>query len=184
MTTYRGIEISPKLAATKAQARNLIDLAAVLREVPPPKFDMSDFAVTTSSKAETFLSAHPKLKIASGSLNPRETLKLAAIDEKNICGTSCCAVGTAAFRGIGKPKEYHNFFDYAVGAFAAHEWSVRFDWLFGCSWDSYDNRPLGAAARILYLVETGDAPPNFRSPDSRWKPAYAKYRRHAIEAKP
>lgn len=197
MTTYRGITIHPDLSITKAQARNFIDLAAALREVPPPKFDMELYANSDieTKRAEDFLFSLPdrvRLKLTeddpwAGSrldMSPANMPLIAKLDPKNVCGTSCCAAGTGAYRGIGKPRKGEGYVEYSSRAFGAD--GIIWDWAFSSEWSGYDNTPKGAAARILYLIETGTVPAEYDHYSERnaLPNIYKPYRRHKIEPKP
>lgn len=68
------------------------------------------------------------------------------------CGTVGCAVGHGPYAGIPKlPDEIWP--DYAIRVFGIGQ--EDFAWCFSGSWDGVDNSPIGAAKRILWLLEKG-----------------------------
>jgi len=162
MYTYRGIEFfvptkvvdgyeSVLYSPTEARIKNLIDMAASLRKAPPPKFDMTnycDFDYSTNVEEKIRV-----LGFKDENLNPAQFFNSKTALE-NSCGTSACAIGTAAWNGIGKPHLYDDWEVYAYKAFGLGEgeiWSFIFDMV----WYYYDNTSEGAAARILKLVIDG-----------------------------
>lgn len=164
--TYRGIPFTvPKDSGeyrysyepTLKQIRNLIDMAAVLRGSPPPKFDMGNFAFLDYEYGDSRYEALPKsIKDAlsfAGNISSPVVVK--RIKEKNICGTSCCALGTAAYHGVGKITKDMNWNDYARAVFGLHNLHDLWHYLFSGGWNLIDNTPEGAAARILKLVTEG-----------------------------
>lgn len=85
----------------------------------------------------------------------REELKPNRIAES--CGTVCCALGEGARLGIGDPKNYLTWADYALTVFGirASSASPEWNWVFGGKWSRVDNSPRGASLRIFWMIEKG-----------------------------
>lgn len=196
--TYRGITFMlPKFkdpddpsysySISKKQCQNLIDLAAVLRDTPPPKFEMIWYGEFTRSYE---MSDSLRRRLASPR-TPRPYdiafMGKQGEDTAHLCGTSCCAVGTAAFYNIGNIRMTKNmgWGEFASRAFGCVESGIPYNALFNGDWHAIDNTPEGAAARILFfLIEGVGTEFKEESPSAVMKQlrdASAKYKSMPIE---
>jgi hypothetical protein len=82
---------------------------------------------------------------------------MAGEDYLDNCGTVACAVGHGPAAGIpmNESEAPGGWEMYARRVFGTPFFSGKFDYLFGPSWESIDNTPRGAAARIR-LVLSGE----------------------------
>lgn len=72
------------------------------------------------------------------------------------CGAVGCAVGHGPFAGIEKrPSEDWSGYSRRVFGFCQGTGDNYGDWCFGAAWDTTDNTPGGAAARIEWLLDRG-----------------------------
>lgn len=126
----------------------------------------------------------------------------------NICHSSACAVGHYAImcgcdyndKGINPDSEdfvdWGSFSEDFIGISQCGDEEVIWDWLFSCKWESSDNTPLGAVARIEHFLEhgvpkdfyTSATAPDAENPES-WHRQYGNHaisfylpRRQALEA--
>jgi hypothetical protein len=107
------------------------------------------------------------------------------------CGTVACAVGHGPAAGVAlNSNEKRRLAHWGTpGAIAWGEYSRRafysrpseFAFLFASDWAEFDNHHYGAAARIRYLLDRGDAPLSFRGyATSRIVELYAPYRKALV----
>lgn len=168
---YRGVSMNICLflsdIVTEENVRNLVDLADLLRKVPPPKFDMSSYAHVDLIQRNDEIASLKKLLPSFAEYGNPSPYEIFLIGENkglslHTCGTSCCAVGTAAFHGMG--KEYLKInpdidddngpgWDEYVNIVFGFSGGKVWDYLFSGDWGYEDNTPEGAAARILCLLQ-------------------------------
>jgi hypothetical protein len=111
-------------------AKNLRQLAAYLLNLPTEKFDMQDFCRDEHGE-----------KLA---LNVHE------------CGTIACAVGYGPAAGLPiSEADANDWLSYGRRVFGISPGSETWGWLFSGAWAWKDNTPVGAARRIVHLVEHG-----------------------------
>jgi hypothetical protein len=123
--------VGPELGLSTQQVLNLVTLAMYLRNLPDDytRFDMFSFY---DHKFYT-------------QTNPEDALSLA-----HSCGTVGCAVGHGPVAGVETyPGE--SWPQYTERCFIP-ESSPLFALLFDDSWQTKDNTPQGAAARIAYVL--------------------------------
>jgi hypothetical protein len=163
---YRGVSFTiPKIQKdgdggkiyhpTLLRIKNLLDMVVVLRQAPPPEFDMSCYAVIDDYDSDLDLSTyiHHSVQWGGNLAYPAAVTKMR--EEKNVCGTSCCALGTAAWHGIGKITRGMIWEEYSNKNYGLIYDTEIWTFLFHGEWASVDNTPEGAAARILKLVIEG-----------------------------
>lgn len=148
--TYRGITFTVNEDRHTLQHYiNLLDMAYFIQNSPPPEFDMSDYAVLDSG-ARTYLETAFDFYGVTPGPNKLRNLN----ESNNICGTSCCAIGTAAFHGVGGfDLDGMTWDDYSYEAFGFASFAATWDFLFNLVWARIDNTPEGAVARILSYVD-------------------------------
>jgi hypothetical protein len=164
--TYRGVSFKVPDAfgdpntveyykPTLKQIKNLIDMAAVIQNSPPPAFDMSTYAVLDSLYEND--ARYPKIVLdnVDGCRNVSLPAAVKSLKEVNVCGTSCCAIGTAAYHGVGKLTRHMDWETYSFETFGLTTFSNPWSFLFSMEWADVDNTPEGAVARILKLVIEG-----------------------------
>jgi hypothetical protein len=165
--TYRGISFTvPKIQKdveygekiyhpTLLRIRNLLDMVDALRSAPPPAFDMSSYAFIPDYRHITGIPAyvHENVEWVGNVQKPAVVTRLKG--EENICGTSCCALGTAAWHGIGKMTRSMTWEQYSEKNYGLNFEGELWDFVFSGNWYEIDNTPEGAAARILKLVIDG-----------------------------
>lgn len=71
------------------------------------------------------------------------------------CPTAACALGHAA---TIFPLEEKGWLSFGERVFEVNPCSREWDWCFSGTWDKFDNTPTGAAKRIQYLIDHGQAP--------------------------
>lgn len=175
--TYRGITFTrPKpfedyggdiFAPTVKQIHNLIDMAYVLQNSPPPEFDMGDFGVVNT---ELFNLLPERIRGDVGYpgavLDPQDLRNIQRTG--HVCGTSCCAIGTAAYHGVGKTRG-RDWATYSRETFGIHNDNI-WSYLFDGGWTEIENTPEAAVARILKLVIEGP-----EAVETAWDEFYPKY---------
>lgn len=121
---------------TTNQRTKLRKLANYLLSLPEDyeKFDMG-----------SFMDVEYGNKSSIGSIN-KNTL--------HTCGTSACALGHAPsiFR---VPKDCVDWWGLADYLFGLEDESEEWMWCFSGGWDQVDNTHIGAAKRILWLLDKG-----------------------------
>jgi hypothetical protein len=160
--TYRGITFTVPskydgFSPSLKRIENLLDMVVALRNSPPPAFGMANYAIVPLENygydnqlpdtVKEFLGYHGSVS------NPIHLSKIR--EEKNICGTSCCALGTAAWHGIGSMTRDMNWEEYSAKNYGMKFGSELWTFLFGGDWRYADDTPEGAAARILKFVTEG-----------------------------
>lgn len=122
---------------TPEQRENLAKLAAYLErpdEERRKRFGMAGYCATVDEEGHedkcVTLSHHP-------------------------CGAVACAVGNGPDAGV-EAKRGEAWWSYSRRAFCAGE--VEWRWCFTGLWSHCDNTPTGAAWRIRYLLQHGEAP--------------------------
>jgi hypothetical protein len=100
------------------------------------------------------------LRYGRGSLNVKDLKKFIAEAKKpNVCGTVACAAGHGIAAGIRMIKADDTEWDkYVERAFTQGNGEL-YAWLFGGSWEEWDNTPIGAAQRIYYFLQKKTSPP-------------------------
>ena len=96
--------------------------------------------------------------LASGGLKAR--FNMASYSEiiggqraETTCGAVGCAVGHAPFVSEDMFKiDNESWNDYCFRVLGVHAESVEWHWCFSAEWESWDNTPAGASARIKYLL--------------------------------
>jgi hypothetical protein len=160
--TYRGISFTVPsrcegFSPSLKRIENLLDMAAALRNGPPPAFGMANYARVLVDDEEIYNQFSDTVKEFlgyGGSVsNPINLTKIR--EEKNICGTSCCALGTAAWHGIGRMTRDMDWEQYSAKNYGMKFGSELWLFLFGGDWRYADDTPEGAAARILKFVTEG-----------------------------
>lgn len=130
---------------------NLLTLAqGLMRAVPPPTFDMTDFIAVPNPDYDA--------DVVDGwedETNPLQLESEFKLELYHECGTTACAVGHGPLFGIA-PVPYENWKDYMYRAFGVTMWDDEYEWLFSADWADTDNTPVGAAARIFYHLATGE----------------------------
>lgn len=123
------------------QRANLRKLADYLDTTEPQHFNMADY-----------------VRSARGVSCPVPTARVV-----HACSSVCCALGSGPRAGM-PAKEGENWATYGSRVFGlvSPTWYGRSlgqgyggDWCFAASWESTDNSPQGAAARIRYLLDLG-----------------------------
>jgi len=80
-------------------------------------------------------------------------------DSPDNCGAVCCALGFARRLFMPNRNEFeYNYDDYrtmGTALFSADSFGALYDWCFNGCWESIDNTPAGAAARIRYALKHG-----------------------------
>jgi len=166
--TYRGITfVRPKdyqgeawfqssFNPTLQQIKNLIDMAYAIQNSPPPKFDMSDFGSVDQDTLDYFQAKNISIMGMGWSGSVTDPIALKNIKKTgHICGTSCCAIGTSAWWGIGRLTPDMTWGEYSQETFGLEQNSNLWEFLFAGGWLYCDNTPEGAVARILRLVIEG-----------------------------
>lgn len=114
----------------------LAALADLLDTVEPDRFDMDDWYIDGGD----------------GGHDPHEATHL-----PHQCDTTGCALGWAVtlFPPLGD-EDFYAFGQRVFGLIGVPGQSESaFRWLFDYRWESVDNTPRGAAARIRYMLEHG-----------------------------
>ena len=86
------------------------------------------------------------------------------LNEPTECGAAGCAVGHGPYAGIPKLHS-ETWSEYSERVFGIWEEDINWDWCFSGFWYWHDNTPAGAAHRVLYLVEHGAPPENWKYSD-------------------
>lgn len=166
--TYRGITFTrfplfetydADYRPTVKQIKNMIDMAGAIQNSPPPEFDMGNYGD---------IDDWAKLSEASrNALNAEEYNDLYPFHMKNLgelgtavahsCGTSACAIGTAAYHGVGKIVDGMDWDTYSEKNFGLESTTLLWSFVFSGAWQHIDNTSAGAVARILALVTLGGA---------------------------
>lgn len=122
---------------------NLLRMVEFLKTIPEEKFEMSCYRLseTTGMANENAVSTE--------------------------CNTAGCALGWCTVldpKGVEKHRVYNSEL-FAEGEIEFADWSEDFTglnmhstewhWCFGVTWAKYDNTPLGAAERIMFLLTYG-----------------------------
>lgn len=87
-------------------------------------------------------------------LDDLDPCQIAAQDLEVRCGTTCCALGYAAIKDIGDPKQYNDFHNYSFKEFIGINRDL-FHFLFGNQWSlDYESTdtPLNVALRIDHFL--------------------------------
>ena len=178
--------MTAELPITPEQRSNLEKLATLLeRVVPPPEFDMSNYAyldsglttelaskytegfdldevdMTIIDAAYDFDALEPALVKAhfSGEIDRHPVFMTQ--DVYSHCGTVACAAGHGPMAGIeAKPHEsWTAYTDRVFGTKINGHFSEKdmysWHWMFGAVWTKIDNTPKGAAARIRRYLDRG-----------------------------
>lgn len=162
---------------TDEQEQRLRKLAAFLMTVDTPRFDMAQYVTLSDAARGSLLVSHGH---SIGGYAPGLYTVAKHPEIFDNCGTAACAVGWAAhiFRDdwIDEIKyESHScgllfstlaehLFGSVLGEFHS---SHAFNWVASGAWSKYDNTALGAAHRILYMLDYG-VPEQFDCDDTQW----------------
>lgn len=80
----------------------------------------------------------------------------AHVDEVNVCGTCCCAVGCGPWAGIPLDgiKDWNEYYaqKFRYIALSLPAVDYQFQWMFDGSWEERDNTMEGAASRIEWFL--------------------------------
>lgn len=140
--------------------KNLTKLATYLEGLPLDykHFDMWIFLATRDEEDEYDNWVTPPLDIMGK--YARENGGIAQFP----CGTSACALGHGPAAGVLVPEEMligdSVMWRVYGGLFVeCNDWhNSEWEWCFSQEWAKYDNTARGAAARIRYLLDKGEAP--------------------------
>lgn len=139
--------------------RNFIDMVAALRGLPPPEFEMCSFMDVEFDKLpKNIIRSIKRNGLCIESPYVMSMIGKAGGTVAHTCRTSACALGTAAYAGIGSCSVHGDWGTYSQKTFgftSGYSDSDVWNFLFSDSWSGVDNTPEGAAARVLYLITNG-----------------------------
>lgn len=85
-------------------------------------------------------------------------------EKETNCGSLVCAIGFGPYAGITKNTS-ETWLQYSRRVFWDDDDVATWEWMFGGSWEEFDNTPDGAVARIRYVLANNGAPEDFEGED-------------------
>lgn len=129
------------------------------------------FLIQSQSKAQLVEGVDFNMAWFAKRTAPRRAMPQPITLRGNPCGTIACAAGHAVFTDLAKPRRGESWAEYVGRIFFDTDscygmtLDTTFKWAFGPDWERFDNTPLSAGHRCLYVAEHGEAPPKFHTHD-------------------
>lgn len=123
---------------------NFLTLAEYLFKLPNnfEYFDMSQFSAIKNTNKNS-------------PCEFKKIIRFMDLNKFKTCSLCHCALGMAIEAGFKPLRTDRGWRDYCLRVFDVGFHSPEYSWCFCEEWKKADNTPLGAAARIMYMLKNG-----------------------------